>query len=86
MVSDYQFYNAVRSYNYRMRLINGVDDLEQKIIDYMNEKNLKKMIIPGYYIDISENRIIVSEKALQNINQLNIEFVNINGEKQTVQN
>ena len=83
MVSDNQFYNAVRSYNYRMRLFNGVNDLEQKIFNYMNEKNLKKMLIPGYFIDISEDRIIITEMSLQNLNQLHLEFANITKENCT---
>lgn len=80
MVSDNQFYNAVRSYNYRTRLLNGVNDLEKKIFNYMNEKNLKKILVPGYFIDISEDRIIVTEMTLQNLNQLHLEFANITKE------
>lgn len=77
MVSDNQFYNAVRSYNYRTRLLNGVNNLEKRIINYMNENNIKKILLPGYFIDISEDRIIVTEMSLQNLNQLHLEFANI---------
>lgn len=63
-----------------MRLLNRINDLEQKIFDYMNEKNLKKLSLPGYYVDISDGRIIVNEMALQNLNQLNLEFANISKE------
>ena len=83
MVSDNQFYNAVRSYNYRTRLLNGVNDLEKRIINYMNEKNIKKILVPGYFIDISEDRIIVTEMSLQSLNQLHLEFANITKENYT---
>ena len=85
MVTDNQFYNAVRSYNFRMRLLNRINDLEQKIFDYMNEKNIKKLSLPGYYVDISEGRIIVNEMTLQDLNQLNFEFANISKENYTEQ-
>jgi hypothetical protein len=66
-----------------MRLLNRVNDLEQKIIDYMNEKNLKKLSLPGYYVDISDGRIIVNEMLLQDLNQLHFKFANISKENYT---
>ena len=83
MVSDNQFYNAVRSYNYRTRLLNGVNDLEKRILNYLNEKSLKKILVPGYFIDISEGKIIVTEMSLENLNQLHIKFANITQENYT---
>ena len=37
----------------------------------------------GYFIDISEGRIIVTEMSLENLNQLHIEFANITQENYT---
>lgn len=78
MVTDLQFYNAVKSYNYRQNLIYGINDLEQKIIDYMNDKNLKMAVIPGYSIDISNHKIIVKEQPIPDLNQLCLEFIEVN--------
>ena len=80
MVSDNQFYNAVRSYNYRTRLLNGVNDLEKRIINYMRDKNLSEIVINGYYIDITDGRISIMESPIPNINQLHLEFANITKE------
>lgn len=57
MVTDLQFYRAVRSYSYRSNLIESIGELEQKIIDYMNDKNLTKASLPGYLVLVSYDRI-----------------------------
>ena len=74
MVTDLQFYRAVRSYSYRSNLIESLNKLEQKIIDYMNDKNLTKASLPGYLVFVANNEVIVKEIALPNINQLSFEF------------
>ena len=74
MVTDLQFYNAVRSYSYRTRLLEKMNDLEQRIFDYMNDKNLAEVSINGYYIDITDGLISIMERPIHNVNQLYIEF------------
>jgi len=86
MVSDNQFYNAVRSYNYRTRLLNGVNDLEKRIFDYMRDKNLSEIAINGYYIYITDGRISIMESPIPNINQLHFEFGNIANGNHTAHN
>lgn len=49
-------------------------DLEQRIIEYINERDLKNIKIPGYYIDVSEGKTTVIEQPLINLNQLYLEF------------
>jgi len=74
MVTDLQFYNAVKSYSYRTRLVEKMNDLEQRIFDYMNDKNLTEVSINGYFIDITDGIISILERSIPNINQLYIEF------------
>lgn len=85
MVTYKQFCNYVRSYHYRIRLLNSIDEIEHNIIDYMNNINLGKMSIPDYYIDITEDRIIIVEREYENQNQLDIDFENVDEKKRQKQ-
>lgn len=71
MVTDVQFYNAVRSYNYRTRLLDGLNELEQRIVEYMNDKKLTRKIIPGYRVEVSDGNLVVQERLLEDLDQLN---------------
>ena len=74
MVTDLQFYNAVRSYNYRTNLFESINELEEKIVKYMVDKKLTKALIPGYHVDISDNKVVVTEKPVSDLDQLCFEF------------
>lgn len=69
-----QFYNAVRSYNYRKRLLDVQNELEQRIVEYMRDKNLTKKAIPGYYVEVYDNRLEVKERPQTDLKQLRFGF------------
>lgn len=75
MVTELQFYNAVKSYNYRINLIGNLSELEQKMVSYMNERKLTKTALPGFDIEISMGGVSVKEKPVTVLDQLTFPFI-----------
>ena len=74
MVTDLQFYKAVRSYAYRTRLFENMDVLEKTIFGYMHERDREQIEVPGYHVDVVNDIIAITNRPLPNLNQLYIEF------------
>jgi len=72
MVTDLQFYKAVKSYNYRRSLIQDIPDIELKIISFLNEKETHEIRIPGYFISRSNGFLNIKEAPIIPINQLEL--------------
>ena len=74
MVTELQFYNAVRSYSYRTKLLEGLNELEQRIMDYLNDRNLTRKALPGYFVEVYEDGLKVKELPRIDLNQLYLGF------------
>ena len=74
MVTDLQFYSAVRSYAYRTRLFESMDILEKTIFGYMHERDREQIEVHGYHVDVFNDIIAITNRPLPNLNQLYIEF------------
>ena len=74
MVTDLQFYQAVRAYSYRTKLLSGLNELEQKIVDYLSDRKLTRKTLPGYSVEVKEDGIVVKERPIEDLNQLYLKF------------
>ena len=74
MVTDLQFYHAVRAYAYRTRLQDSMNELEARIQAYMDERQLSKIGVYEYVIMIEEGSIAIAKRPLSHVNQISMEF------------
>ena len=74
MVTDLQFYYAVRAHAYRTRLQEGVNELEERIQTYMGERQLSKIGVYEYVVMIEQSGIAIAKRPLPHVNQLSMEF------------
>ena len=70
MVTDYQLVRAVASLVYRRRLLGGVGELEQTVRNYMNEHELTRFRISGYYVSAENGQIRLEEAPVFDVHQL----------------
>lgn len=74
MVTYLKFYKDVKSYYYRKTLLENLPNLESKIMDFLNEKELLEIKLPGYFVSIRNGSLIITNTPNIPLNQLKIEF------------
>jgi len=74
MVTDLQFYNAVKSYKYRNSLIRDLPEIKSDITQYLQDKELSEVKIPGYSIALSNGSINITEAPIRPLNQLELKL------------
>ena len=81
MVTELQFYMAVKAYNYRTKLLDGMDELEQKIVKYLSDRKLTRKLLPGFSVEVNGDGLVVEEKPLEDLNQLYLNLGSVYGER-----
>jgi len=74
MVTYLQFYKAVKSYYYRQSLLEKIGQIETKIIEFLKEKEMFEVKVPGYFITIDNGKPSIKEIPYVSLNQLEIKF------------
>jgi hypothetical protein len=72
MVTSRQVLKKLRSLDYRLRLIEGVNKLERDIIGFCEEN--QKEVVFGYKIIKRDGHVYLEKLPETNPNQLNIDF------------
>ena len=70
MVTDYQLVRAVTSLAYRRRLLDGVEELEETVREYLTEHETSRIRIAGYDVLAENGQIRLEEAPVLDVNQL----------------
>ena len=74
MVTYLQFYKAVKSYYYRQSLFESMNELESKIVNFLKEREVFEIKIPGYFVSLRNGELLIANNPDIILNQLEIEF------------
>ena len=76
MVTDYQLSRAVTSLAYRRRLLEGVEELEESVRNYMTENDLNRVRIGGYDVFSENGQVRLEEAPMVDLDQLPLPLYN----------
>ncbi len=72
MVTENQLLRSVTSLAYRRRLLDGIEELEETVREYLSEHQTGRIRIGGYDIQAENGQIRVEEVPLVPANQLHL--------------
>lgn len=70
MVTDYQLLRAAQSLSYRRRLLEGIEELEGTVREYLSEHQTGRVRIGGYDIEAENGQIRLTEFPRVDADQL----------------